>query len=354
VITDYTGLLPLECKSLSEFVAEQYHQQAAPVGGAALPALAGAQWWPLLQTWRDQRLQIFDQMLLSFDARHVGDEAIIARSNTARVLEIGVPSSWWPSVQFDRRLIFTVTADNNLSRLEALSPLVRLQVLKHYPPVPSGDRGAQMFDESLRRMLGDTQLISNDAKGRMVEGYILHRIRMSVSQHAADISIPNMHGHPWTQTRGDIISFDFSRADVVDFPGGGLPPASLLGDLSHPKFYIPLRSNYPEFDLFMWLPGAPAAGRKRKVVPSSLLRCSITVDITGHVFNPNLVDLAAWRGVIPLAPAAGIPALGNAPYVWMGPDSQNAPVAARNQSLLLSLEAMANNGFPLLDAVKLR
>lgn len=368
-ISDYTGLLPLECKDLRDFVEKQHQAAAATAAAAGAPA-AALQWWPLLAQWKASRLEYFDQLLAQYDARAVGSDASVARFNASRVLALCAPMEAL-SVQFDRRLMFSVKCADHLMRLEALSPLVQLAVMQHYRHAPSA-AGVDSFDRWLGDVLADTQLLTNDAKGRIIEGYILHCIRTMTASKAHDQAIPFMHGGaPWQaeapakQAKGagaaaasssatggeDVIDFLFSSADVVHFPGAGVPAASLLGDVTRPKFYLPLRSNYPEFDLFLWQPAQAVGPKKRKFAPSKIVRCSVTVDISGHGYNPNLVDAAVWTAAMPNPlPVAPI----EDSYVWIGVASQNAPVAARHHSLLLSLEALADHGFPLLKFVKLK
>jgi hypothetical protein len=192
--------------------------------------------------------------------------------------------------------------------------------------------------------------MTNDAKGRLVEGYIIHCIRHHVSSRAKSISIPLMTGGaPWTAAGGsEPIKFKFDNADVVDFPGDDLPPLAMLGDLTRPKYFIPMRVNYTEFDFFYFKPGATGFLGK----PTVLYRLSVTLALPVHGHQPNRRNLAEWQAVLAFPP--GISHLTQAHYTWIATRNQNAPVAARNASYLLDLDAMAANGFPLLSHLRLR
>lgn len=362
-ITDYSGLLPLECKKLFEFIRTAFQQQPIPPLAAAPVQLQQQQWWPLLQQWKQRRLADFNAMLLQYDSRNPSAEAVINRANAARALEMRLPMDAILPVLYDRRLIFHFKQDN-LVFLDTLSPLVRLQVQIHYV---SAHSHVATFEHALSSMLANTTILTNDAKGRMIEGYILHHIREAISQRQPSINITPMRGgRPWAAqpSRNPFdVPFDLSNAEVVDFPGDGLPAPALIGDLSRPKIYIPLRSNYPHFDLFIYQPGIGAvyhgARLMKRGIPTTLFRCSVTVSLAGHGFNAAHLDLATWQpildpiiGAIPVANRP--PLLTSAPYIWISKKDQQCPAAAVNQSWLLDLEDMAVNGFPMLAFVRLR
>ncbi len=353
--SDYTGLLPLECKHLFDFIVKRFQQQPFPAGGA-LPLLQATDWWPLLEDWKLERLAHFDEMLAAYDERLRNELAVDRAITAARALEMRLPIAR-VSIQFDRRLVFKrkgelpLHEDSHLFYLDALSPLVRLQVQLHYRERPSNQGIAVNLNDAIGTMLLDTSLMTNDAKGRLVEGYILHCIREFVRRGANSIELPALQGgNPW-MAGGGSVKLKFKNADVVDFPGGGLPPLPMLGDLTRPKYYIPLRINFPEFDFFYLRPGRAAAWPS-PARPTVIFRFSVTISLTSHGFNAAFLDLAAWQLLLPLP--ANVPQASAAHYVWVGKQAQAAPVAARGNSFLLDLDAMAGKGFPLLAYVRLR
>ena len=225
-------------------------------------------------------MERFEAMLADFDQRFLSLEAASSRAMAARAVEMS-----WPSTahMYDRRLVFRKVDHNvdSLARLEALTPLVRLQMQIHYPSTPASH---SMLQQSLQELFSNTELLTNDAKGRMVEGYILHCIRDQVRHHRNGVTIPLLHGGaPWATPAANSrvvlrsMHFDFPNTDVVNFPGTGLPSAALLGDLSRSKFYIPMRSNYPHFDFFVYHAGQTGPGPANS--PTLISRCSVTVKL---------------------------------------------------------------------------
>jgi len=386
LIADYTGLLPLECKNLADFIIEEHgkKQPLPPAVGPAVdpaavpmpvpPPLDEASWMSLLRKWSTARATTFMTMLQDFDARFIAGSESRREwvRNAARLLELNMPvPDDGKDLLYDRRLIFAFTQSETLpngdtvevKRLDASSHLARQQMLALYP-APLVNEVSNIETAMGALLSDDGNLVTNDTKGRVVEAYILHRIRQLVAAKAESIKMTLMvGGDPWrTETIAHHrIKFKFKTADVVVFRGNKLPPASALGNISRPKYFIPVNSNYPQFDFFYFRPGKFGTIWNR-YRPSKLYRLSITVSLSGHSYEPTVADLSAWQNLIDPAitklsganGATPIPLLAGGCYVWIAPRKQTAPNQARGKTQLLALDTMADDKFPMLMKVNIK
>ena len=361
---DYTGSNPFECSLLKQYLTARHNEQStvhspsaasSSSGSAVQSPLSSAIWSRLLEEWKKQRMRDFGEMLIDYHSRFLQNEPVLSSAlKTVRALDLRLPvKDFVPS--YDRRLMFERRGEAELGEvpgklyMDSISPLVRLQVRDHYSSLLLQHQDTTSLAEAIKTMLRSTELMTNDAKGRLVQSYIIHSIRQHINSKSEGVTIPLLEGGNWSKSR-EFIKFEFADADIVDFPGKTLPLKSVLGDLKKPKYYFPINTNYPEFDFFYFKPARDDLSQ-----PSVLYRISITVNLTNHGYNPNVCNLGEWQSLLSEPAAeAGIPRLTRDYYTWMAIKDQDAPAPAAGATYLLDFKAMAVNGFPWLEYLKLR
>ena len=359
ILKDYTGSLPLECSHLRKYLTALHLEQplkhspsaaSSSSGSAVRSPLASAGWPIWLERWKSKRMYQFGQMLIEYNRRFLQSESVlISALETASAFDLGLPVSNI-SVIYDRRLMFERKGEAELGEvpdefyIDSISPLVRLRVRSHYSSLISQRQATNSLDEAIETMFRSTELVTNDAKGRLVEGYILRCIRQLVKSKSESVTIRLLESGDWSKS-SESIKFEFANASVVDFSGGGVPDDSMTGNLKNPIYFVPIRTNFPEFDFFYLKPGCDDLGQ-----PSVLYRISITVNLTNHGYNPKVCNLKQWNPKL-----TGIPRLTQDYYTWMATKDQKAPTRAAGKTYLLDFNEMAASGaFPLLARLTLQ
>jgi hypothetical protein len=220
----------------------------------------------------------------------------------------------------------------------------------------------------------ESHLYTNDAKGRMLELYLLEVLRdmwkdqkpkMELKAHKID-----QHGDA-VRNRTDLhhLHFEHDKVRFIEFGGGTVPPQGSF-PRSTSAFLIPTRINYPEFDLLYW-----------DAVHQKLIAFSITVGLTGHGFDFSDALKTMWRDWINMQDPRVLDAYNNAAankvqaartaatnlglafemeYVWIAPDDQKAPPECRPASghsqhvFILPFSALIPMGFKLVTKLNLR
>lgn len=371
-ITDYTGLLPLECVHLYQFIRARWQEQppvAAGVGEVVRPPLPSSDWSLLLEYWKIERMREFGEMLVAYDRRFLKNDFAVERATaTARAIDMGLPMVDF-SPSYDRRLMFrrrgeaALNEDTRRYYLDALSPLVCMAVQRHYyhTPSPSYD-AARSLDDAIATLLMDTDSLPNGAKCRLVGGYILHCIRQHVASGARTVTIPySTDGTSWF---GKSMKFKFKDASFVRFTGDDIPPFRIVGDLTRPAYYVPTRhgENDGECAFFYLKPGRTGLLGK----PTVLYRITVSSTRTTHSDGDGDADDRNGRvGALPLVSCssvlvlpAGISQLTHAHHASIARRNQTAcaPVTHTGvkSAYRLELAAMSSNGFPLLAHLRWR
>jgi hypothetical protein len=139
---------------------------------------------------------------------------------------------WNPSEEcrFDRQLFFLTEEATGAIYIKPTTPLVREMAI------------LRLVKEDIEYMASNvlgSLFFTNDAKGRTVENYLLHEItkRCSLNVRLHDVG---------TDSKGEILEVE--ELEVVRFAGYGVPPTKPIGN----TMFIPLLSNYPDIDFFIW------------------------------------------------------------------------------------------------------